>query len=320
MNNVRSHSIHIYCYNSVLPARFNLGNRHYFSLRNKFGKKAANYFIASGLCLHSAFLLATCLRSGNLPITTLFESATFYLFLIVLISVALKYLYRFPSITIFLMPAITGFSIAAVALVGNSLSLTYELKRFWQFAHIIPIFLGYSAFTVSFILSIMYLTQERQLKKKAFGPLFDSLPSLETLDAFMWKTITLGFPLLTIGLASGTVWAKTSNILGELWYLDSTVLLGFLTWLIYAALLHLRLGASFHGTKVALVTVIGFVVVVFTFYQPVFYGIKTRLYRDFTYSEKRNTAVIETDGRYTGGGRASERRTGKRCRFLKHNI
>ncbi len=120
----------------------------------------------------------------------------------------------------------------------------------------------------------MYLTQERQLKKKAFGPLFESLPSLETLDALMWKTITLGFPLLTIGLASGTIWAKTSNILGELWYLDSKVLLGVLTWLIYAALLHLRLGASFHGTKVAFVTVIGFVVVVFTFIGPFFMGSK----------------------------------------------
>ncbi|GJQ58110.1 MAG: hypothetical protein SCALA701_09110 [Candidatus Scalindua sp.] len=172
------------------------------------------------------------------------------------------------------MPVITGFSIATVLLVGNKLSLTYELKKFWQFAHIIPIFLGYSAFTVSFILSIMYLTQERQLKKKAFGPLFESLPSLETLDALMWKTITLGFPLLTIGLASGTIWAKTSNILGELWYLDPKVLLGALTWLIYAALLHLRLGASFHGTKVALVTVIGFFVVVFTFIGPFFMGSK----------------------------------------------
>lgn len=239
---------------------------------NRFNKTATNYFITAGLCSHSAFLLITCLRSGNLPITTLFESATFYLYIIVLISVALKYLYRFPSLTTFLMPVITGFSIAAVALVGNTLSLTYELKRFWQFAHIIPIFLGYSVFTVSFVLSIMYLTQERQLKKKAFGPLFESLPSLETLDALMWKTITLGFPLLTIGLVSGTVWAKTSNILGELWYLDPTVLLGFLTWLIYAALLHLRLGASFHGTKVAFVTIIGFIIVVFTFVSPFFVG------------------------------------------------
>jgi ABC-type transport system involved in cytochrome c biogenesis permease subunit len=172
------------------------------------------------------------------------------------------------------MPIVTGFSIASVALVRNDLALTYNLKTFWLFAHIIPLFLGYASFTVSFIFSIMYLTQERQLKKKSFGPLFESLPSLETLDTLMWKTITLGFPLLTIGLVSGTVWAKTSNILGLLWYLDPKVTLGALTWLIYAAILHLRLGASFHGTRVAIVTIAGFVVVILTFIGPFLMGHK----------------------------------------------
>ncbi len=240
----------------------------------KFSKRLANCFILTGLSLHCAFLIIISVQSGNLPISTLFESSVFYLFLIVLISVVLKYLYKLPSLTPFVIPIVAGFSIAAISLIRNDLTLSYDLKKFWQFAHIIPAFLGYAAFTVSFILSIMYLTQERQLKKKAFGPLFDSLPSLEILDTLMWKTITFGFPLLTIGLVSGTVWAKTTNLLGELWYLDSKVLLGALTWLIYAALLHLRLGASFHGTKVAFVTIVGFVIVIFTFIGPFLMGSK----------------------------------------------
>ncbi len=239
-----------------------------------FSKRLSNYFILTGLSFHCAFLIVVSVRSGTLPITTLFESSTFYLSLIVLLSVILKFLYRLQALTPFVMPIVTGFSIASIALVRNDLALTYNLKTFWLFAHIIPLFLGYASFTVSFIFSIMYLTQERQLKKKSFGPLFESLPSLETLDALMWKTITLGFPLLTIGLVSGTVWAKTSNILGLLWYLDPKVTLGALTWLIYAAILHLRLGASFHGTKVAIVTIGGFVVVILTFIGPFLMGHK----------------------------------------------
>jgi cytochrome c-type biogenesis protein CcsB len=239
-----------------------------------FSKRLSNYFILTGLSFHCAFLIVVSIRSGTLPISTLFESSTFYLSLIVLLSVVLKFLYRLQSLTPFVMPIVTGFSIASIALVRNDLTLTYNLKTFWLFAHIIPLFLGYASFTVSFIYSIMYLTQERQLKKKSFGPLFESLPSLETLDALMWKTITLGFPLLTIGLVSGTVWAKTSNILGLLWYLDPKVTLGALTWLIYAAILHLRLGASFHGTRVAIVTIAGFVIVILTFIGPFLMGHK----------------------------------------------
>ncbi len=239
-----------------------------------FSKRLSNYFILTGLSFHCAFLIVVSIRSGTLPITTLFESSTFYLSLIVLLSVILKFLYRLQALTPFVMPIVTGFSIASIALIRNDLALTYNLKTFWLFAHIIPLFLGYASFTVSFIFSVMYLTQERQLKKKSFGPLFESLPSLETLDALMWKTITLGFPLLTIGLVSGTVWAKTSNILGLLWYLDPKVTLGALTWLIYAAILHLRLGASFHGTRVAIVTIAGFVIVILTFIGPFLMGHK----------------------------------------------
>ena len=239
-----------------------------------FSKRLSNYFILTGLSFHCAFLIVVSIRSGTLPITTLFESSTFYLSLIVLLSVILKFLYRLQALTPFVMPIVTGFSIASIALIRNDLALTYNLKTFWLFAHIIPLFLGYASFTVSFIFSIMYLTQEMQLKKKSFGPLFENLPSLETLDALMWKTITLGFPLLTIGLVSGTVWAKTSNILGLLWYLDPKVTLGALTWLIYAAILHLRLGASFHGTRVAIVTIAGFVIVILTFIGPFLMGHK----------------------------------------------
>jgi len=138
----------------------------------------------------------------------------------------------------------------------------------------------------------MYLTQERQLKKKAFGPLFESLPSLETLDTLMWKTITFGFPLLTIGLVAGTVWAKTTNILGLLWYLDPKVLLGSLTWLIYAAILHLRLGASFHGTKVAVVTIAGFVIVILTFIGPFLMGSK-HAYEKSSITLKHNISSVD---------------------------
>ena len=241
---------------------------------NKFSKKLTSFFILAGLSFHIAVIIILSAKSGNLPISTLFESSIFFLFLIVLVSVVLKYLYRLPSLTPFVMPMVTVFSIAAIALIRNDLVLSGGISKFWQIVHIIPIFLGYAAFTVSFILSLMYLTQERKLKSKDFGPLFNSLPSLETLDTLMWKTITFGFPLITIGLVTGTIWAKTSNMLGELWYLDSKVLLGILTWLVYAAILHLRLGASFHGTKVACVTIAGFIVVLLTYIGPFMLGSK----------------------------------------------
>ena len=135
------------------------------------------------------------------------------------------------QVTIFryiLLPIVTcAFNIWALTFDGGNLLITVSLPNFWLIAHIIPIFVGYAAFTISFSLSIMYLTQQRQLKHKLFGSLFNKLPSLEGIDKLMWKTISFGFPLLTLGLVFGTFWVKTQNVLGDMWYLDYKVVLGF---------------------------------------------------------------------------------------------
>ena len=105
-----------------------------------FSKRLSNYFILTGLSFHCAFLIVVSIRSGTLPVSTLFESSTFYLSLIVLLSVILKFLYRLQALTPFVMPIVTGFSIASIALVRNDLALTYNLKTFWLCPHnpIIP--------------------------------------------------------------------------------------------------------------------------------------------------------------------------------------
>ncbi len=238
----------------------------------KFHTNTARGFMLVGFCFHTGLLAIFGIRAGNVPITNLFESFILLVWCILFVFNTLHYIHNIPSLGAFLMPFVTLLSCVGILLVWSDLTIVTNLQRFWLFAHIIPIFFGYASFAVAFIVSIMYLTQERQLKLKAFGSLWEHLPPLETLDKIMWKSITLGFPLLTIGLICGAFWIKVSNVLGETWYLDPKVLFGTATWLIYAALLHLRLGASFHGTKVACLTIAGFVLVLVTFLGTFFLG------------------------------------------------
>ncbi|MBF8275185.1 MAG: resC ccsA 3 [Candidatus Brocadiaceae bacterium] len=227
-----------------------------------------------GFFVHSGFLVFLGLESGNIPITNVYESFISLLWCVLFVYINLDYLYKLPSLDTFLVPLVTALSIWAMTFDGGNLIITVSLQNFWLVAHIIPIFVGYAAFTISFSLSIMYLTQQRQLKLKLFGALFNKLPSLEGIDKLMWKTLSLGFPLLTLGLVFGAFWVRTQNILGDMWYLDYKVILGLATWLTYAALLHMRLVASFHGTKVACMTIAGFCLVLFTFIGTFFMGSK----------------------------------------------
>ena len=227
-----------------------------------------------GFFIHSGFLVCLGLEADNIPITNVYESFVSLLWCILFVYINLDYLYKLPSLDTFLVPLVTALSIWAVTFDGGNLLITVSLQNFWLIAHIIPIFIGYAAFTISFSLSVMYLTQQRQLKHKLFGALFSKMPSLEGIDKLMWKTISFGFPLLTLGLVFGTFWAKTQGILGEMWYLDYKVIMGLATWLTYAALLHMRLVSSFHGTKIACLTIAGFCLVLFTFIGTFFIGSK----------------------------------------------
>ncbi len=232
---------------------------------DRYDKGWAERLPLAAFMLHTALVVLLTVKAGNIPITNLYESVVLLTWCVVGVFMTIEYIYDIPSMGAFLFPVVTILGVCALGLVGNALVVPANLSKFWLIAHIIPMFMGYAAFTLTFIFSVMYLTQQRQLKHKFFGSVFHGLPSLERLDTMMWKALSFGFPLLTLGLVLGAFWMRYSNALGPQWYLDSKVVMGLVTWLFYAGLLHLRVGVSMHGNKMAGLTIAAFMVVVFTF-------------------------------------------------------
>jgi len=90
-----------------------------------------------------------------------------------------------------------------------------------------------------------------------------SLP-IETLDEITYKSISIGFPVFTLGgLIFGTIWADQAW--GTYWGWDPKETWSLITWFVYAFFLHSRLMRGWKGKKVAIVAVVGFVVVIFTY-------------------------------------------------------
>jgi cytochrome c-type biogenesis protein CcsB len=88
-------------------------------------------------------------------------------------------------------------------------------------------------------------------------------PSLKVLDDLSYKTVMVGFPLLTLGIVTGAAWANYAW--GTYWSWDPKETWSLITWLIYAAFLHARFTAGWRGKKTAILSVIGFAAVVFTY-------------------------------------------------------
>jgi len=90
-------------------------------------------------------------------------------------------------------------------------------------------------------------------------PLEGRLNLLESIDNLSYRTISFGFPLLTIGIISGAVWANEAW--GSYWSWDPKETWALITWLVFASYLHARITKSWQGEKPAFIASIGFVVV-----------------------------------------------------------
>ena len=110
---------------------------------------------------------------------------------------------------------------------------------------------------------ILYLLQERAIKTKSRGFFFKRLPSLELLDTTGYAAIVFGFTMLTVGLITGVVYAK--SVWSRFWSWDPKEVWAAVAWIYYAIFLHERLVIGFRGRKAAIMAIIGFGILIFTF-------------------------------------------------------
>ena len=90
------------------------------------------------------------------------------------------------------------------------------------------------------------------------------LPSAEDLDRITYKTIAIAFPLLTLMIAAGAYWANRTW--GSYWSWDPKETWAAITWLVYAGYLHMRITRGWRGRRAAYFAILGFAVVMFTFF------------------------------------------------------
>jgi cytochrome c-type biogenesis protein CcsB len=225
--------------------------------------RAAHWLIAGGFVIHLTFTVARYLEAGHTPITNLHESLSFFSLAVVGVFIAFERKYHVFILGSFVTP------LALLLLVASSLYsssiplLPPALKSNWLFVHTTLAFLSYATFAVAFGAAIMYLIQEHFLKKKRLGPLYQKLPSLDVLDEINYRCLTFGFPLLTIAIITGAIWAETAW--GTYWSWDPKETWSLITWFIYAALLHGRLTTGWRGRRAAILSIIGFFILLFTF-------------------------------------------------------
>jgi cytochrome c-type biogenesis protein CcsB len=245
-------------------AFYSIGLLHSFLTiitRKKTLFRVALLGIGLGFLTHSLSILSTWRETQHPPVSNWPEALSFFAFVIVFAFLLSYARYRLDSLSVFIFPLVFILTLAASLISAPQQPRPEALKSLWFLIHIPAIFLGYAAFFVAFAASVMYLIQENELKRKRPQAFYYRLPSLEICDELGYKALSIGFPLLTVGIVAGSLWA--SKAWGTYW--DSKLIWSLITWLIYAVLIHFRLSAGLRGRRAAFMSIVGFLFVLFTF-------------------------------------------------------
>ncbi|MDH3772808.1 MAG: cytochrome c biogenesis protein [Deltaproteobacteria bacterium] len=220
-------------------------------------------FLLAGFLSHTLGLAMLVSQLRQMPVTTLPQTFSLFAWAIVGSYLAFQLKFNIRILGTFVSPLAVVFMLLSSAIPGRVIPNSQLFKSFWLTLHVATMFIGMAIFALAFCAGIMYLLQERQIKSKSFGLLYRRLPSLEVLDSLNYVCLTFGFPLITIGLISGFVYAGA--VWQSFWHWDPKEILSVVTWLIYAVLLHERLAVGWRGRRAAIMAIIGFSVILVTF-------------------------------------------------------
>ncbi len=240
-----------------------IGYLAYVMVPKKPVSRLSYLLLLSGFLLHTASFVVRYIMAGYTPITSLYESLFFFSWTIIGLFFLILLRYQLPILGSFVSPLVLIMVIITLVLPKDIAPLPPILRSFWLPIHALFSFLGYGAFALAFAAGVMYLIQEYQIKRKKMGSFYRRLPSLEVLDNLNYRCLTLAFPMLTVGIITGSIWAEYAW--GSYWSWDPKETWSLITWLLYAALIHQRLVVGWRGKRAAIMAIIGFLSVLFSF-------------------------------------------------------
>lgn len=225
--------------------------------RSSFG------ILVAGFVCHTLFLGYGYYELGTAPVLDLRSALSFFAWSIVGVYLVVQARFKLMVLGSFVAPLAAFLMIISSAMPLTAGPVKPLFKSLWLTLHVGTVFAGDALLAMAFLAAVMYLLQERQIKKKRLGSIYSRLPSLATLDHINYYAIMYGFPFLTIGMITGSIYAQVA--LGRYWQWDPKEVWSLVVWLFYAALLHQRLAVGWQGRRAAVMSIICFGILLFTF-------------------------------------------------------
>lgn len=220
------------------------------------GMKIAPRLLAVGAVMHGLHIIVASAVAHVCPVEGIHFSMSVVSLLVCVAYLVMRTRARIDVVGAFVAPLALTSLLASRFVGGGALEPGPRFRSALLPLHVTMNLLGVALFSLAFAAALAYLVQEKQLKKKRLEGIFQRLPPLDSLDKAEHRFLLAGFPLLTVGIVTGTFWAKRVEEGGTAEIARAAF--GYITWLLFAAVLLLRAAAGWRGRRAAYGTIAGF--------------------------------------------------------------
>jgi ABC-type uncharacterized transport system permease subunit len=211
--------------------------------------------VTLGVPLHATQIVVSSLVLHVCPVQGIHFALSVASMLVAAVYVVARMRYRIDVVGAFVAPLALTFLLAS-RLVAAGVSEAPHLRSAILPFHVAANLLGVALFTLAFAAAVAYLVQERRLKQKKLHGVMQRLPPLDALDKAEHRFLVLGFPLMTFGILTGTLWAKEVEAGGAAEMARAGF--GYLSWGLFGLVLLLRAAGGWRGRRAAYGTIAGF--------------------------------------------------------------
>jgi cytochrome c-type biogenesis protein CcsB len=244
--------------------------------RRDVGERAGRWaFVITvlGALIHASSIAVRAIAVDAVPWSNMYEFASVAGLVAVIAFVAL--LWKAPQVRhlggFVLLPVVLLMFLAGTVLYSKAQPLVPALQSYWLAIHVTLVSIAEGALMTSAVLTVLYLVKLRHDRLAArpggvsgsVANLAARLPDAATLDKVAYRVVAFSFPLYTVAIICGAIWAEAAW--GRYWGWDPKETWAFVVWVIYAGYLHARATAGMKGRTAAWVNLLGFGAITFNF-------------------------------------------------------
>jgi ABC-type uncharacterized transport system permease subunit len=212
-----------------------------------------------GWISHTIWIGTICVRTGHPPLTNLPEAASFVSWTLFAVELVLFFKYRVHAASFFVYPLVLMLLTISAVVREPFAQMDPALRSGIFTTHILLSTVGVAALLIGLAFTTLSYVQDRSLKSKQRGPMWEWIPSLTVCRLLSYRALAVGFGIYTLGILAGILWSYRTT--AELIDLRVKQVGAMVAWILFAILLQSYISGAYRARRTMVISVCAFVAI-----------------------------------------------------------